>query len=1205
MKQRRFKKAAAMRLTLAIALVLAGSNSAGDLGGLPSAEAASIPDKFTVFDDKLRSSFADYSWANHSLSEKKTVHTGSKSIRMKPNHDDGLYLYNDRILRVSDYPVLELWLNGGLASAQKLEIVLNAGGEQVASIPLNESHFQAGTWQKVTIELDKLAIPNGLFDGILIRGTTAGQQPEVYIDDIALSGRVVETEDTAVLTGISVTPSRLNLLTGQTGNIAVQAAYSNGTSAPLTQGAVWSSSDPTVASVANGTVQALKAGSSVLSVVYGTARAEATVRISEIAPPPVQDGQAAMNIYEEGLNDAFQDYSWATHNLAESSVVHTGSKAISFNPSGQGGLYLYKGNGAVQVKDYDRLEFWINGGDAGAQQLELVFNAGGQAAAKVDIGSLIEGGKIPANGWTKVQIQLPELQMKEQLFDGLLFSGLSSGEQGTIYLDDIRLLEKYVAPPELVEGVLSQYGMVLAPGDNAKLTYEARYSNNTSADVSDRATWTTSDPSIIAVDKGVLTATGSGLAKLTAVYGTASASMYVQVVPVTPEAIYRDGLAEGYDTWSWGTNNFDNVQPTASGTKSISFLAQGYDGIWMHRNTKMDLNHYAGLSLKIHGGSTGGQKLHVNLMDDRSFVGELNLDSVLPEGVPANQWTEVKLKFADLGIRDLTFDGVVVSAWGEHDQGLVYFDDISMLKTTSVVSLPDPELPTVQVTIDSTKGHRALSPGIFGVNFEDSPSEGHSTMNVPVKRWGGNAMTRYNWEIDTTNRGGDWYFLNIANDNTDPSKLPNGSLSDRFIQDSKNTGTEVLLQVPTIGWTPKDRKTSWSFSIDKYGQQQGNECDWHEAWCRKDAGNGRNKDGSYLTGNNPTDTSKQVSYDFVRGWVQHIQQQFGSYVHNYALDNEPMLWPHSHWDVHPQMTTYDEVWNYTQGYAQAIKQADPEANIFGPVPWGWCEYFYSAKDGCSPGKDMEDHNNKPYLEWFLGKVEDYRLQTGQRLVDTLDIHYYPAENNVAFSSDESKLMRKRRFDSLKSLYDPSFTDPSSWIQEPVNLIPRMHELIARNSPGMKLSISEYNFGDGTGIGSGLAQAEALALFAREGVDYAMRWGALLGNTPLEDAFKLYLDYDGQGSRIEGEVVSATSSNLNTIGAYTIVSPDGKQYVLLFNKDTAPREAKLESDLSLNAAASVYRFDAQKRLAPAGTVQGTSQGLSVKLPAMSATLIVIP
>jgi hypothetical protein len=1290
MKQSVLKRAA-VKLNLTMTLVLAGSGAAVDIGQLPVAEAAGIPAKLTVYDDQLRNSFVDYSWAKHTLSETTTVHSGSKSIRLKPNNDDGLYLYKDRILQVTDYPVLELWLNGGKASGQKLEVVLQASGQPVVSSPLDGSLLAAGKWQKASIDLSKLNIPNGLFDGILIRGTIPGQQPEMYIDDIGLTGGSVAaekkltglslsppslqlrtgqnntltavgaysdgssaqlmqgvawstsdpavakvsaagqvsalkagnavvtgqsggfsataaisvTEDAVVLTGISVTPARLNLLAGQTGAMQVSAAYSNGTSAPLTQGVVWSSSDPNVASVSNNAVKALKAGSSIVSAVYGTAHADVNVFVTEAAPPPVDDGQAAINIYEDSLNGMFQDFSWAPHNLADSAVVHTGTKAVSFDPSGHGGFYLYKDSGAVQVKDYDRLEFWINGGETGAQQLELVFNAGGQASARVNIGSFIESGQIPAKGWTKVLLQLPELQIKDNIFDGLLFSGLTDGEQGTVYLDDIRLLEKYVAPVTLVEGVLSQYGMVLATGDSAKLTFEARYSNGTSANISDKAVWTTSNPGVVNVNKGVLTAAGQGLAKLTATYGTASASMYVQVISYTPEAVYTDGLAAGYDNWSWGTQNFNNATPTASGTKSISFLAKGYEGIWMHRNAKMDLNHEYGLSLKIHGGPTGGQKLKVNLMDDRAFVGELDLDTLLPNGIPANQWTEVKLKFADLGMSALTFDGIVIAAWGEQNQGTVYFDDINMLKTTTVVNLPAPELPSVQVTIDSTKGRRALSPGIFGVNFEDSPTEGHSTMNMPIKRWGGNAMTRYNWEIDTTNRGGDWYFLNIANDNPDPSKLPNGSLSDRFIQDAKSTGTQVLMQVPTIGWTPKDRNTSWSYSIAKYGPQQSNECDWHEAWCRKDAGNGKRKDGSYLTGNNPEDTSKPFSYDFVGRWVQHIQQRFGPYVHNYALDNEPMLWPHSHWDVHPQMTTYDEVWNYTQGYAQAIKQADPQANIFGPVPWGWCEYFYSAKDGCSPGSDMEAHNNKPYLEWFLGKVEDYRKQTGKRLVDTLDIHYYPAENNVAFSSDESPAMTKRRFNSLKSLYDPGFTDPSSWIQEPVNLIPRMHDMIARNSPGMKLSISEYNFGDGTGIGSGLAQAEALALFAREGVDYAMRWGALLGNTPLEDAFKLFLDYDGQGSRIEGDVVSAASSNLDALGAYTIVSKQGKKYVLLFNKDTAPRETRIQSDLPLNAAASVYRFEAQKRLAPAGTVQGTAQGITLTLPPRSATLLVLP
>ncbi|MEK3723155.1 glycoside hydrolase family 44 protein [Paenibacillus sp. FSL H8-0034] len=1280
-----------MKLSLSMALLVAWSGTAAGIGGMPAAEAATAPAKLIVYDDQLRNSFNDYSWAKHSLSESTTRHAGTKSIRMIPNNDDGLYLYNDRILQVSDYPVLELWSNGGKGNAQKIEVVMQAGGQPVATQQLDPAVFKSGTWQKTSIDLSKLNMPNGLFDGILIRGTVSGQQPEVYFDDLVLNGggvvqeqkltsismssvslnlkkgqegalsitatysdgktapvpqgitwstndpavvtvnaagkvvgqrggaalvtaqyggfsatsTITVSDDVVVMTGIEASPSHMELKPSDSGMLAITASYSNGTKIPLAQGLLWSSSNEGISSVANGKVTALQPGSSVITAVYGSYSANVSVTVTDAAQTPEDDGQKGIKIYEDALNSAFQDYSWAPHSLNEESRVHTGKKAVVFDPSQRGGLYFFKDNGSVNVKDYDRLEFWINGGEAGGQQLELVFNSGGQAAGQINISSLIESGRIPANGWAKVQINLPELKIKDNLFDGLLFRGLTDGVQSKVYLDDIRLLEKYVAPPTMVEGVLSQYGMVLAPGDSSKLTFEARYSNSTSTDVSDKTTWTSSDPSIITVNKGSLTAVGSGLAKITASFGSASASMYIQVVSNTPEAVYTDGMAAGYSDWSWGTQNFGNTQPTASGSKSISFVAKGYEGIWLHRNTKIDLTNYYGLRLKLHGGSTGGQKVRVNLMDDHNFVGEFDLTNVLPNGVPANQWTEVKLKFADLGVSTLNLDGIVVAAWGEQNQGTVYIDDIELLKTTSIVNLPAPELPTVKVAIDSTKERRTLSPGIFGVNFEDSPTEGHSTMKFPIKRWGGNAMTRYNWEIDTTNRGGDWYFLNVPYDNSDASKLPNGSLSDRFIQDSKTAGTEVLLQVPTIGWTPKDRKISWSYSIAKYGAQQSNECDWHEAWCRPDAGNGKLKDGSYVTGNKPEDTSKKVGPDFIANWIKHIQDRFGPYVHNYALDNEPMLWPHSHWDVHPAMTTYDEIWNYTKAYGEAIKVADPEANIFGPVPWGWCEYFYSAKDGCSPGADMQAHEGKPYMEWLLGKVEEYRQQTGKRLIDTLDIHYYPAENNIAFSSDETSAMTKRRFNSLKSLYDPNFVDASSWIQEPVKLIPRMQDIIARNAPGMKLSISEYNFGDGSGIGSGLAQAEALALFAREGVDYAMRWGGLQGNTPLEDAFKLFLNYDGQGSRIEGEVVSTVSSNLDAVGTYTIVSSQGKKYVLLFNKDTAPRVANVQADVSLNASAQIYRFEAQKRLAPAGTVQGSSEGLSLTLPAKSATLVVIP
>lgn len=1193
MKQPTWKKL----LSLLTATTAAATIMTSFIGTADIAKAADQPTVLRVYDDQLSAEFNDYSWANHDLADATFVHGGTSAIRLKPKGDDALYLYKSWIMQVSDFPVLELWLNGGNASGQQLEIVFQTGGQPVASKSLNPIQ---GGWQKVSINLAELNLPNGILDGILIRGTTRDEQADVYLDDISF---IRET----VVTGLTVSPSPLRMNMEDRVTLAVATSYSDGTQTPVEQGVEWKSGNDQVAVVQNGLVTAVHAGKTTLTAQYGdrTATVPVTVIDPNETPTEPSDDRPGITVYDDALSSEFQDNSWANHDLASEDFVRTGSAAVRMDPSNDSGLYFYRGIGSVHVKNHDRLEFWINGGDQGGQQAELVLNSGGSPVAVVDIGSLIEGGAIPADEWTKVTVDLPQLKLANGIFDGILIRGASGTQQGNLYLDDIRLLERYVAPPAFVEGVLSQYGAVLASGDVSSLAYEARYSDGSVQDVTGKAQWTSSDPAIVDVEKGVLTAKQDGLAKITVSFGGGSSSMYVQVVSYVPEPVYSDSLSSGYSNWSWGTSDFENETPVASGDKSISFLAKGYEGIWMHGDTPMDLSQYYGLTLKLYGSGEGGQRLRVNMMDGRSFAGDFNLDTLLPNGIPAGQWTEVKLKFADLGLSALNFDGLVVSAWGEHDQGTVFIDDVNWLKTTSRVELPDPEVPGVTVSLDSSVAQRTLSEGIFGVNFEDMPSEGKTEMDFPIERWGGNQMTRYNWQLDTTNRGGDWYFLNIANQTGNPDQLPKGSLSDKFISDSMQSGTDVLLQIPTIGWTPKSRETGWSFSIDKYGPQAGNECDWGEAWCRADAGNGKDEDGNYLTGNDPNDTNKPVGTDFIKDWISHLQKQYGSYVNKYALDNEPMLWPHSHWDVHPQMTTYDEVWNYTSEYAKVIKKADPQSEIFGPVPWGWCEYFYSAKDGCYPGDDMEDHDGKPYLEWYLEQVEDYRKETGTRLVDVLDIHYYPAENNVAFNSDESQAMTKRRLNSLKSLYDPNFMDSSSWIQEPVQLLPRMRDIIARNAPGTKLSISEYNFGDGMGIGSGLAQAEALAIFAREGVDYAMRWGALPADSPLEDAFKLFLDYDGQGGKITGNVISSTSSNRDAVGSYTIKSGDGTKYILLFNKDTAPRMASVKADFGLSGTGKLYRFDAKKRLAPAGTIEGNEDGLALRLPAKSATLIVMP
>src|SRR5205085_9101147 len=100
-------------------------------------------------------------------------------------------------------------------------------------------------------------------------------------------------------------------------------------------------------------------------------------------------------------------------------------------------------------------------------------------------------------------------------------------------------------------------------------------------------------------------------------------------------------------------------------------------------------------------------------------------------------------------------------------------------------------------------------------------------------------------------------------------------------------------------------------------------------------------------------------------------------------------------------------------------------------------------------------------------------------VDVLDIHYYPQGTNIALSEDESAGTAALRLRSTRSLWDPTYID-ESWIGSVVKLVPRMKDIIARKAPGTKLAITEWNWGDGAGVSAGLATAEVLALFGREG-----------------------------------------------------------------------------------------------------------------------------
>lgn len=144
---------------------------------------------------------------------------------------------------------------------------------------------------------------------------------------------------------------------------------------------------------------------------------------------------------------------------------------------------------------------------------------------------------------------------------------------------------------------------------------------------------------------------------------------------------------------------------------------------------------------------------------------------------------------------------------------------------------------------------------------------------------------------------------------------------------------------------------------------------------------------------------------------------------------------------------------------------------------------------------MSSHGNLNFSSWFISKLNEYKTQNnGLLLVDFFDLHYYPAV--ISQSSAEDNETMALRFRSLKSLYDWSYVD-ESWIAgccggkgpNSVALIPRFKQLIDFYCPGcgLKLSLSEYNFGNDDIISSALSQVELFGIFAKFGLDAANRW----------------------------------------------------------------------------------------------------------------------
>lgn len=565
--------------------------------------------------------------------------------------------------------------------------------------------------------------------------------------------------------------------------------------------------------------------------------------------------------------------------------------------------------------------------------------------------------------------------------------------------------------------------------------------------------------------------------------------------------------------------------------------------------------------------------------------------------------------------------------------------------TTALAAAGGAAAVVVPVTVAPTVIlNPSVSRGILGANCAIGQILPPSFSTAyPVCRWGGNAVTRYNFVTDASNHASDWFYENLSN-----QPGPGGSSSfDAFIASCGAANSSALVTLPTIGfvactggvWGPKCTEPSWGFSVSKYDYlPAATECTatGNASWCNKDAGNGFIKStGKAVTGNDPADTSVPSNASFAVDFAAHARGlgHLAPSQIEFALDNEPELWDSTHRDVHPNATTYDELWAMTLAYGSALKAAFPDALIHGPIPWGWCAYFSSAADsaGCVTGPDREAHGGTPILQWLLTQVAAHKAATGVQLLDVLDVHYYPQSCQSGGDANETEAAIRLR--APMSLYNESYVD-ESWVNEPVALLHRLKNwtLLASQAGGaeldMRIAVSEFAFGPQSLVSTALAHAEALAVFAREGVYQASVWTQPTpGTTPGETPWRMFLDYDGAGGTLAagGAAVGATSANPELVSAYAFLQQQQQPpllQVLLFSK-APPSVGSTNVTVAIDwsgagggggsstVPVNGWRFGADspalQPLSPLDPVPcgPTAPALELTLPPWSATLLTMP
>ena len=514
----------------------------------------------------------------------------------------------------------------------------------------------------------------------------------------------------------------------------------------------------------------------------------------------------------------------------------------------------------------------------------------------------------------------------------------------------------------------------------------------------------------------------------------------------------------------------------------------------------------------------------------------------------------------------------------------------------------------VVVTVNATDGKKIVSPYIYGRNnsFSNSFGTASSVSDITLfkeaglrlaRENGGNNATKYNWRRKISSHP-DWY-------------------NNVYDHDWDNLSKNIVANMPDV-------QVMWAFQLigkvasnknNNFNDWSYNKAQWWSGCSQNLAGGGSvNASGGgtpTIAGNSslytmdwPADSTTEV----LNHWFGTKGIGLNSANFQYwDMDNEPEIWSGTHDDVMNSQLAATAFMDKYFAVAKKARALYPGVKLCGPVTaneWQW--YKWSS--------ESLNINGKYYcwLEYFLKRVSDEQKATGIRLLDVVDIHWYPGE-----SADADVLQLHRIF------YDQTYVYPGANGVKSINggwdnsqskeyIFQRINDWLTLYfgvNNGITIGMSESGINSVNTNANSVLYASLLGTFANNGVEFYTPW---TWSTGMWETLHLFSRYAKNYS------VKSTSTLENTVSGYTTITSNADSMTLiLVNRDlslthkvTVNLSGFLASSgtyntLQISSLSTTETFLSHANNAlKKSTVYVTGNSFSIVLPTVSTTAVIL-